>query len=38
LGLCPENEARPKDCPYAKVIPLKKEIKEEWKKKLLKKD
>ncbi len=38
LGLCPENEARPKDCPYAKIIPIKNEIKEEWKKKLLKND
>ncbi len=31
LGLCPENEARPKDCPYRDVIPTKREIKESWK-------
>ncbi len=33
LGLCPENEARPKDCPFRAKIPTKKEIKESWKKK-----
>ena len=33
LGLCPENEARPKDCPYRERIPTKKEVKESWKKK-----
>ncbi len=32
LGLCPENEARPKDCPYADKIPLKKDVKASWKK------
>jgi thymidylate synthase (FAD) len=31
LGLCPENEARPKDCPYRNKIPTKKEIKDSWK-------
>ncbi len=33
LGLCPENEARPKDCPFRAKIPTKKEIKDSWKKK-----
>ena len=33
LGLCPENEARPKDCPFRAKIPTKKEVKESWKKK-----
>lgn len=33
LGLCPENEARPKDCPFRAKIPTKKDIKESWKKK-----
>jgi len=32
LGLCPENEARPKDCPFRAKIPTKKEVKESWKK------
>ncbi len=31
LGLCPENEARPKDCPYKDRIPLKKDVKGGWK-------
>jgi len=30
LGLCPENEARPKDCPYKKLIPLKRDVKGGW--------
>jgi len=30
LGLCPENEARPKDCPYRKIIPLKRDVKGRW--------
>ncbi len=30
LGLCPENEARPKDCPYAKIIPKKKDVRHEF--------
>jgi thymidylate synthase (FAD) len=33
LGVCPENEARPKNCPYIGVIPTKAEVKEEWMKK-----
>jgi len=27
LGVCPENEARPKECPYRNIIPTKKELK-----------
>ena len=30
LGVCPENEARPKNCPYRNKIPTKKEIKKTW--------
>jgi len=32
LGLCPENNARPKDCPFINKIPTKMEIKNKWKK------
>jgi len=32
LGLCPENNARPKDCPYINKIPTKMEVKSKWKK------
>ncbi len=35
LGVCPENEVRDSTrCPYKKIIPTKKEIKEKWKRKL----
>ena len=34
IGICPENEARPKDCPFINKIPAKKEIKNKWKEKL----
>ena len=36
LGLCPENEARPKDCPFINKIPTKNEIKSKWINKLSK--
>jgi hypothetical protein len=26
LGVCPENEARPKECPYRDKIPTKNEV------------
>ena len=28
LGVCPENEARPENCPYKNIVPTKKEIKQ----------
>jgi thymidylate synthase (FAD) len=31
LGICPENEARPKNCPYRKLIKTKKEVKKQTK-------
>ncbi len=34
IGLCPENEARPSDCPFIDKIPVKKDIKRKWMKKL----
>ena len=32
LGLCPENEARPANCPYRNKIPAKEQVKAEWQK------
>jgi len=28
LGVCPENEVRPKECPFKKILPTKRTIKD----------
>jgi len=28
--VCPENEVRPEECPFKKVLPTKREIKDEF--------
>ncbi|MFZ2070569.1 MAG: FAD-dependent thymidylate synthase [Halobacteriota archaeon] len=30
LGVCPENEVRPKDCPFRKILPEKREIRDKF--------